>query len=341
MSNLDSLVLEPIEQPLSNTPNMLSNEDRVLCNMTPLQRLYSIDEDTYEELVCVWAYSCLGNKGYTEVYRVGQAGDKGRDVLAYYDRVKGAFDLYQCKQYKSALTYSDLCGEMGKLLIYTFNNTYPIPQNYYILCPKDVSQSFVDLLSNNGKNLKIKLKNDWETVINKKVGTNWVALNEELSTYIDEFNFNKRTPLQVPHSPINTERNYIQNLNDAYSEHAGHIINVIDDDNAVVSKYRKHLDRARISFYESEEVKIASRKSTAPDSDEFNDLVTSIERYIGNELDDDYPDGFTKVKSVEKKAGTYNMPTSMLISHLVDSNVCVGVCHQLSNENRIKWTVNE
>lgn len=244
MSNLDSLVLEPIEQPLSNTPNMLSNEDRVLCNMTPLQRLYSIDEDTYEELVCVWAYSCLGNKGYTEVYRVGQAGDKGRDVLAYYDRVKGAFDLYQCKQYKSALTYSDLCGEMGKLLIYTFNNTYPIPQNYYILCPKDVSQSFVDLLSNNGKNLKIKLKNDWETVINKKVGTNWVALNEELSTYIDEFNFNiikkiepikfideirqspyyfyyfgggfnmiKRTPLQVPHSPINTERNYIQNLN--------------------------------------------------------------------------------------------------------------------------------
>lgn len=155
MSNLDSLVLEPIEQPLSNTPNMLSNEDRVLCNMTPLQRLY------------------------------------------------------------------------------------------------------------------------------------------------------------------------------------------IDDDNAVVSKYRKHLDRARISFYESEEVKIASRKSTAPDSDEFNDLVTSIERYIGNELDDDYPDGFTKVKSVEKKAGTYNMPTSMLISHLVDSNVCVGVCHQLSNENRIKWTVNE
>lgn len=200
--------------------------------------------------------------------------------------------------------------------------------------------------------------------------TNWVGINEELSTYIDEFNFNiikkiepikfideirqspyyfyyfgggfnmiKRTPLQVPHSPINTERNYIQNLNDAYSEHAGHIINVIDDDNAVVSKYRKHLDRARISFYESEEVKIASRKSTAPDSDEFNDLVTSIERYIGNELDDDYPDGFTKVKSVEKKAGTYNMPTSMLISHLVDSNVCVGVCHQLSNENRIKWTV--
>lgn len=57
------------------------------------------------------------------------------------------------------------------------------------------------------------------------------------------FNMIKRTPLQVPHSPINTERNYIQNLNDAYSEHAGHIINVIDDDNAVVSKYRKHLDR--------------------------------------------------------------------------------------------------
>lgn len=373
MYNVNLLVLEPITQPSSNTPNMLSNEDRVLCNVTPLQRLYNIDEDTYEELVCVWAYSCLGNKGYTEVYRVGQAGDKGRDVLAYYDRANGVFDLYQCKQYQSALTYSDLCGEMGKLLIYTFNKTYPVPLNYYILCPKDVSQSFIDLLNDNGQELKIKLKHDWTTVIKKKVGANWIALDANLSTYIDKFNFDivkkiepirfideirqspyyfyyfgggfnmiKRSPLQVPHIPINTERNYIQNLNEAYSEHAGHIINVIDDEHNIdVSKYRKHLDRARTSFYESEEVKIASRKSTAPDSDEFNDLATSIERYIGNELDDDYPDGFTKVKSIEKKAGTYNVPASMLISHLVDSNVCVGICHQLSNENRIKWNVKD
>ena len=39
-------------------------------------------------------------------------------------------------------------------------------------------------------NEKIKIKFINITVINKKVGTNWVALNEELSTYIDEFNFN-------------------------------------------------------------------------------------------------------------------------------------------------------
>lgn len=369
---MDSLILEPISQPTANTPNVLSNEERVLCNIPPLQRLYTIDEDTYEELVCVWAFSCLNNKEYTEVYRVGQAGDKGRDILAYYDRAKGKYDLYQCKHYQSALTYSDLCGEMGKLIIYTFNNTYPLPQGYFILCPNDVSQSFIDLLNNKGKELKIKLKNDWDTVIKRKVGNNWNLLDDKLSTYIDEFDFDivkkiepmrfiegirqspyyfyyfgggfnmiKRTRLEIPNIPNNIERNYIQNLNDAYSEHAGYSVNAMDKHNSKFNKYIKHLNRARTSFYESEEVKIASRKSTAPDSDEFSILSKSIERHIGNEFDDDYPDGFTKVKSIENKAGTYNAPSSMLISHLIDSNVCVGICHQLSNENKIKWIVND
>ena len=49
----------------------------------------------------------------------------------------------------------------------------------------------------------------------------------------------------------------------------------------------------------NEEPNIVFNSNKQQNENEFNDLVTSIERYIGNELDDDYPDGFTKVKSLE------------------------------------------
>lgn len=364
---LEHLLLDGIEQPPSNTKNMLSNEARLACDIPPLKRLSLMDDKTYEELVCVWAYSSLKGK-YEEVYRVGGSGDKGRDVLAYYDRANGKYDLYQCKQYQSALTYTDIRGEIGKLIVYTYTNTYPIPQSYYLVCPNDVSQSFMDLLQENGKELKVKIINDWDNEIKKKVGNNWVKMEEPLKTYIDSFDFSivkkiepvkfiddiskgkyyfyyfgggfqmiKKEKLPIPDVPAVSERTYIQNLNDAYSENAGIEINALE----TKDRYNRHLSRARTSFYESEEVKIASRKSTSPDSDEFEDLKESILRYVGNELDDDYQDGFEKVKKVETKAGTFIPKSSMLVAHLVDSNVSVGICHQLSNENEIIWKVKE
>lgn len=366
---LDELILEGVEQPSSNTENMLSNEARLRCDIPPLQRLSSmIDDKTYEELVCVWAYTCLKDKKYEEVYRVGGSGDKGRDVLAYFDRTNGKYDLYQCKHYQSALTYTDLRGEIGKLIVYTYTKTYPIPQSYYLLCPNDVSQSFMDLLQKKGKKLKEKILEDWDAEIKRKVGDNWVKMDDSLKSYIEGFDFTiikkiepikfiedirksnyyfyyfgggfqmiKTEKLSIPVIPDVSERTYIQNLNDAYSENAGAEINALETS----GKYHNHLTRARTSFYESEEVKIASRKSTSPESDEFEDLKESILRYVGNELDEDYNDGFEKVKKVESKAGTYNPPSSMLIAHLVDSNVSAGICHQLSNENEIIWKVKE
>lgn len=365
---LVQLVLEGVEQPSSNTENMLNNEARLSCDVSPIKRLSIMDDETYEELVCVWAYTCAKGGKYQEVYRVGGAGDKGRDVLAYYDRSKGIYDLYQCKHYKSALTYTNLCGEIGKLIVYTYTKAYPVPQSYYLLCPNDVSQSFMDLLPEKGEKLKVKILADWDSEIKRKVGDNWVTMDDSLKSYIENFDFTivkkiepikfiedirqsnyyfyyfgggfqmiKTEKLPVPDIPDVSERTYIQNLNDAYSENAGAEINALETDD----KYHNHLTRARTSFYESEEVKIASRKSTSPDSDEFEDLKESILRYVGNELDDDYNDGFEKVKKVESKAGTYNPHSSMLIAHLVDSNVSEGICHQLSNENKIIWKVKE
>lgn len=99
--------------------HMLSNEERLRYDITPKERLALMDEDTYEELVAIWAFACLKSK-YKDVYRIGGAGDKGRDVCAYIDLSEDKYDLYQCKHYKNALTYSDINIEFGKLIYYSF-----------------------------------------------------------------------------------------------------------------------------------------------------------------------------------------------------------------------------
>ena len=133
----------PLERPKADSPNMLSNDERINPNIVPLEKLRAMDEDTYEDVVAAWAYCCVKSEDYQEVYRVGGAGDKGRDVIAYIDRKNDVFDLYQCKHYKDSISYSRIRGEIGKLLTYTLRGDYSVPKNYYIVSPLGVSQSFL------------------------------------------------------------------------------------------------------------------------------------------------------------------------------------------------------
>lgn len=66
----------PLERPKADSPNMLPNDERINPNIVPLERLRAMDEDTYEEVVAVWAYCCVRSEGYQEVYRVGGAATR-------------------------------------------------------------------------------------------------------------------------------------------------------------------------------------------------------------------------------------------------------------------------
>lgn len=46
----------PLERPKADGPNMLSNDERINPNIVPLEKLRAMDEDTYEDVVAVWAY---------------------------------------------------------------------------------------------------------------------------------------------------------------------------------------------------------------------------------------------------------------------------------------------
>ena len=372
-SKLSTLIGDEVKEPdVKALRCTLTTEERLNASVVPLQRLRNMDEDTYEEVVQVWAFMCLKSTGkYAHVHRIGGAGDKGRDVIAYLDDTLNSFDLYQCKHYKSELNYSDLYGEIGKLLTYTYKKTYSVPQNYYILCPYGLAQSFRDLLQDGAKDLKEKILEDWDDKIVAKVGvTNGIKLDSDLKMYIESFDFSiiheidpltfveefrekgssyffwyfggglntiKKISLEIPSEPDEKERNYITNLFEAYSEHAGEKVssdNITDIDK---EKYNKHLDRSRSVFYAAEEIRLTSRRSTPPDCDEYDELKSQINTFIGDTYDENYPDGFTKVKKVVEKAGEYKHAESLIIGQFLDSNTKQGICHHLSNEGTLTW----
>lgn len=364
-------VMKPDDKSLSH---WLTNSERLDASVQPLQRLRDMEEDAYEELVQVWAYMCIKTDGkYAQVHRVGGAGDKGRDVIAYYNGAYNNFDLFQCKHYDHALNYSDLYGEIGKLLTYTFKKAYAVPQSYYLLCPYGVAQSFRDLLIDGAKPLKANLLADWDEKVVSKVGKkHGIKLNDKLKQYIQDFDYSiikeiapmtfidtfrekgapyyfyyfgggwnaiKKTALVVPATPTESETNYISNLYDAYSEHAGKAIS--SDNIAENAKYKDHLTRSRSVFYAAEEIRLTSRRSTPPESDEFDELKRQIKTFVGDTYDDDYPDGFTKVKKVVSKAGDYQHAEGLLIGQFLDSNSKQGICHHLSNEGTLTWKTKE
>ncbi|KJR44366.1 hypothetical protein UF75_5256 [Desulfosporosinus sp. I2] len=103
-------------------------------NIPPINQVKMMDEDSFEHFTEEWLYACKKNN-YTSIKRIGGAGDKGRDVIGYYNN--GTVDYYQCKHYASALTPSEYYIELGKLCYYTFSNEYAIPKNYYIVASND------------------------------------------------------------------------------------------------------------------------------------------------------------------------------------------------------------
>lgn len=368
-----TIATEEVKEPdVKTLDHTLSPSERLNASVVPLQRLRNMDEDTYEEVVQIWAYKCLKAEGtYARVHRVGGAGDKGRDVIAYLDDALNKFDLYQCKHYDHELNYSDLYGEIGKLLTYTYAGAYPVPQHYFILCPFGLAQSFRDLLQNGAELLKKQLVAEWDSKVVVKVGkTNGKILDSTLKAYIESFDYGiikeidpltfveefrekgapyfiwyfggglhsiKKAKLEMPSIPKENERNYITNLYDAYTEHAGESITPDNISETEHEKYNKHLDRSRSIFYAAEEIRLTSRQSTPPDCDEFDELKEQINTFIGDTYDDVYDDGFAKVKKVVEKAGEYKHADNLLIGQFLDSNSKQGVCHHLSNEGALTW----
>ncbi|MBE5322169.1 hypothetical protein IM793_23655 [Pedobacter sp. MR2016-19] len=332
-----------------------------------LSRVELMSSDDYEVFVLEWVFGFLDKK-YAKTRSFAGAGDKGRDVVGYYD--DGSIDIYQCKHYDNKVSPTTLYPELGKLCYYTFKKQYPIPKQYFIVAPKGCGPAILDFIDN-PETINQKLIENWEDYCLKKITkTEDVILTDEFRKYIEDFDFSIIRDL-APHEIIDQhkatayhtlrfgggikkyrdvipapdltiqprEQNYTELLFKVYEQELNLKIACVDDLKDK-GKYFTHFNTQRNSFYSAESLEKFSREnfpeSTPPPfedllDDAFSVLTTTLELHLSDT-------GYTRIliasQEIKRQSFTSN-PLSIEVKPL-DKD---GLCNHLANENRINWIV--
>mgnify|MGYP000249852972 CR=1 FL=1 len=338
----------------------------------PIQRIKIMSADEWETLIEEWL-DTKTNK-YLKIEKMGGAGDMGRDVIAYINNPKDhptnyQWDCYQCKHYSQSLAPSHIWVELGKIIYYSFNKEYPVPNQYYFVAPQGVGTSLSNLLDNPQK-LKLSLKKNWEKYCENEISNKSIKLSGSLLKYFDNFNFNfsifdkqlpknivndhkkhhknhllrfggglpnRKTSVNIP--PLSQESNlrYINQLTKAYnSDSSNHIEKAVS---IIGSKYENHFQRSRKSFYSAEELRLFTRDNLPVEVyDKFKDDIFDSVINIAEENFD--KNGFSKLKTVENQASKTTIESNPIreVCQTIDKK---GVCHQLVNEKQLTWVDDE
>ena len=146
--------LQPIGMP-TPWPNANARLLGLGLPVDPLQRMAQFSPADFERFTLEWASDYLAKQAPVfEVQQRGGSGDKGRDVVVWFDPPQAnprRWSLYQCKHYDSRLGQGAAATEIGKLLFYTFRGDYRPPVEYWFVTHKGVTSNFQDLLDDPAK----------------------------------------------------------------------------------------------------------------------------------------------------------------------------------------------
>lgn len=325
-----------------------------------LIRLYSADE--WEEFIEEWVDSLEDE--YAEVQRLGGAGDMGRDVVAYVDEEGTTWDNYQCKHYGNRLMPTDVWAELGKLMHFTFVGEYTYPRRYFFVAPQGAGTTLSNYLRRPSQ-LRTALFDNWDRYCKDCItSTAAIELTPELRAHIDgaDFSIFKAPPPREiieqhaktkahitrfggglpprgtaplpPVTPAPTEAVYVRCLLDAYGDHLG---SSIADVAALVShiELHEHLHESRVDFYSAEALRTFTR-DTLPDERPFEDLKEEIRVGIMDEIRRRHPDGYERVLCATRTARSLAITSNALVTR-VTARDRGGICHQLANDNKVRW----
>ena len=334
----------------------------------PIDKVHVMDEDSFEHFTLEWLYGCKKTQ-YSSIRRIGGAGDKGRDVIAYYS--DGSVDYYQCKHYNTALSPSNYYLEFGKLCYYTYKKEIPIPKKYYIIASNDVGSSLQDMIDNPSELLANLIKN-WDTYCKSKITkATEIPLDKPFLDYVNCFDFtivetypmaqvideyldtiygnirfggrklNMPAPLTPPDAIPSDEMTYISALLEAYSDELGIQINTTEALKAY-SVYFNNLNRQRKDYYSAETIRRFVR-DTLTDSQQFDVLKDEIYNGIIDTHEQAFDSGYKRLVADLQQAAIINTSKCMLDSklHCIGVSERKGACHMLVNDNRLRWVNNE
>lgn len=333
----------------------------------PIHRIKLMSPDEWEILTEEW----LDTKDkYLSTEQIGGAGDMGRDVIAYIDNPKDnpkgyQWDCYQCKHYNKPLSPSDIWTEFGKIIYYTSINEFPIPNNYYFVAPQGIGSSLSSLLQDDIK-LKAAVKGAWEKYCQDDITKiKSIPLIDDLLEYFNQFDFSifdkiipktiveehKRHPnhlltfggglssrigIEIASLEEDKKLRYVEQLVKAYNSDSTDLIKKVED--IEDSRYHRHFKDSRKSFYKAEELRALTRDNLTEQV--FEDFKEDIYDGIINKAEENFDNGYKKVREVESEASKIIIDSNPLTEACRPADK-KGVCHHLINDKKISWIEDE
>jgi len=322
--------------------------------------LYSADE--WEEFVLEWVHSQKAL--YLDVRRFSGPNDMGIDIagLTDEDGLAGTWDNFQCKHYADPLAPAIAASEIAKILWHSFNKEFAPPRKYYFVAPKGCGTSLAKLLSNT-KSLRDYVIENWTSCSKGITATKTVNLDGDFKRYVESFDFrifsartlleliddHRKTPYHVvrfggglpdrpsvsppPDEVAVKESRYIQQLFEAYSEHLE-----IDVTGLAGLTLRQdlidHFHHQREFFYHAEALRNFARDTVPPGT--FDDLQSEVHAGVVDVETQMHHDGYARLNAVTQAAAIIQLTANALIS-VVKVQDRKGICHQLANEDRLRW----
>jgi len=354
----------PASFPLPAPPVRTASPETVNVGLPipPIERIRIMSDRQWEEFVLEWADSLRTR--YARVDRCGGAGDMGRDVIAIGMEGDGIWDNYQCKFYKDPLTPDDVWLEFGKVVYYTSLGVFTCPRKYVFVSPCGVGTKLSNLLRRPDE-IKKGLIMQWDAKCSNGItSTKEVKLIGSLQKHLEAFDcsiFDSLPPLRLidehaktrwhvarfggglparqavalpPVTPTPGEAGYVRCLLDAYGDHLRRAIAAPSDLDAE-NILKEHFGDSRVEFYSAESLRSFSRDTLPPG--EFEKLQEEVLGGIRDEIRADHPSGYARVLAVVKAARSLQ-----LSGHALNTRIAVrdrgGICHQLANDKKARWT---
>ena len=334
----------------------------------PLARLAQFSPDDFERFTLEWASDYLSSKmqGVYEVQQRGGSGDKGRDVIVWFDPPSSPYrrwSLYQCKHYDSRLGSGTAAAEIGKVLHYTNIGDYTAPQEYWFVTHLGVTSDFQDMLDDPEK-LRAYILSEWDERCAGKITKAKIPLNAKLEAHINAFDFSvfrakqplelikehaktryhltvfgapliDRPPPPTPPSEVAAgETEYVAQLYEVIGEALGTKVSQAADF-AHQASYARLFDRSRITFYCAEGLKELARDHMA-DAAYFDTLLEEFTNGLFHNYTAPLPTGMQRLSETIKAAQGLQLGGHVLAPHVL-ANDREGMCHHLANEKRVNW----
>lgn len=330
-------------------------------------RIKNFSPDEWEDFTLEWASSLKGS--YVKSRRFGGSGDCGVDIAGFCtDKgFESTWDNYQCKRYNHPLRPSDIWVEIGKIIYYSYIHEYTPPRKHYFVASLDVGTALEKLL-NKPSELLCKFRECWDVHCRTGITTTReIELKGEFLEYVNNFDFtifsskshvdlieaHSRTSFHIvrfggglpsrplpedpPATPSGTESRYIRQLLDAYGDYLGSPIDSMDTLGSH-SVLERNFKRQRERFYHAEALRNFAR-DTVPEGT-FNDLQNEVFNGVIDVADDIHANGYARLQATITHASTIAL-TANPLSSVIKSQDRQGICHQLANEDRLNWVLDD